>query len=160
MWSPASTNDMLDTPGRTSPAPVSTGQTIEVTLHKKGGGLGLSIAGGTNNQHVEGDNGIFITNIIEKGIAEEDGRLGVNDRIIQVNDKTMINVTHEEAVEILKGTGKDVYIKVEKNAINPEEVSCDTTCDSHMINIITYVTYMLDYIHVLELSVVHMYICN
>lgn len=133
VWSPASTNDMLDTPGDRSPAPVSTGHIVEVTLHKKGGGLGLSIAGGTNNQHVEGDNGIFITNIIANGVAEEDGRLGVNDRIIEVNDKTMVNVTHEEAVEILKGTGKDVYIKVEKNAINPEETHTKDE-DEELIN--------------------------
>lgn len=39
------------------------------------GGLGLSIAGGSDNPHVEGDPGIFITKIIQDTPAERDGRL-------------------------------------------------------------------------------------
>ena len=40
-----------------------------------GTGLGFSIAGGTDNPHVGGDSGIYITKIIEDGGAERDGRL-------------------------------------------------------------------------------------
>ena len=47
-------------------------------------GLGFSIAGGEGNQHVLGDNGIFITKIIPGGPAEEEGTLSVGDRILQV----------------------------------------------------------------------------
>lgn len=39
------------------------------------GGLGLSIAGGSDNPHVEGDPGIFITKIIQDTPAERNGRL-------------------------------------------------------------------------------------
>lgn len=48
-------------------------------------GLGFSIAGGQGNQHVLGDDGIFITKIIPGGPAEEEGTLSVGDRILQVH---------------------------------------------------------------------------
>jgi len=47
-------------------------------------GLGFSIAGGIGNQHIQGDNGIFITKIIEGGAAHHDGRLAAGDRLISV----------------------------------------------------------------------------
>ena len=49
-------------------------------------GLGFSIAGGKGNQHIPGDNGIFITKVIEGGSAEQDGRLAVMDRLIAVSN--------------------------------------------------------------------------
>lgn len=39
------------------------------------GGLGLSIAGGSDNPHIEGDPGIFVTKIIEETPADKDGRV-------------------------------------------------------------------------------------
>ena len=48
-------------------------------------GLGFSIAGGSDNQHVLGDDGIFITKLIPGGAAEEEGTLAVGDRILQVH---------------------------------------------------------------------------
>ena len=47
-------------------------------------GLGFSIAGGVDNQHFPGDNGIFITKIIEGGAAYQNGRLDVDDRLLAV----------------------------------------------------------------------------
>jgi len=38
-------------------------------------GLGFSIAGGTDNPHVEGDTSIFITKIIDNRAAAIDGRM-------------------------------------------------------------------------------------
>jgi len=51
-----------------------------------GQGLGFSIAGGVDNQHIPGDCGIFVTKITEGGAAEVDSRLGVDDRILAVCD--------------------------------------------------------------------------
>lgn len=48
-------------------------------------GLGFSIAGGMGNQHLKGDDGIFVTKIIPQGAAEEEGTLSVGDRILQVH---------------------------------------------------------------------------
>ena len=42
---------------------------------KGGGGLGLSIAGGVDNPHIDGHPGIFITKILPETVAERDGRL-------------------------------------------------------------------------------------
>ena len=50
-------------------------------------GLGFSIAGGHGNQHVPGDNGIYITKIIDGGAAQQDGRLQVGDKIISVSTR-------------------------------------------------------------------------
>lgn len=47
-------------------------------------GLGFSIAGGRGNQHVPGDNGIYITKIIDGGAAQQDGRLQVGDKLLSV----------------------------------------------------------------------------
>lgn len=95
---------------------------MEIVLHKKGRGLGFSVAGGYNNRHIEEDDGIFITKIIEGGVAEEEGTLAVNDRILEVNGKSMVKIAHEKAVDILKGTGKDVKIKIEKGSVQLPEV--------------------------------------
>ncbi len=109
------------------------GLVVEVTLHKKGRGLGFSIAGGYNNRHIEGDDGIFITKVIEGGVAEEEGTLDVSDRILEVNGKTMVDISHEAAVGILKGTGKDVKIKVEKGSVTPPEVSDHAHTRPHLL---------------------------
>lgn len=47
-------------------------------------GLGFSIAGGIGNQHIPGDNSIYITKIIDGGAAQKDGRLQIGDRLLAV----------------------------------------------------------------------------
>ena len=54
-------------------------------------GLGFSIAGGRGNQHVLGDDGIFITKIIPEGPAEEDATLSTGDRILQVATRRCVS---------------------------------------------------------------------
>lgn len=50
-------------------------------------GLGFSIAGGVGNQHIPGDNSIYVTKIIEGGAAQKDGRLQIGDRLLMVSNK-------------------------------------------------------------------------
>ncbi|XP_060942334.1 disks large homolog 2 isoform X2 [Limanda limanda] len=87
---------------------------IEIKLIKGPKGLGFSIAGGVGNQHIPGDNSIYVTKIIEGGAAQKDGRLQVGDRLLMVNNYTLEEVSHEEAVTILKNTSDVVYLKVGK----------------------------------------------
>lgn len=47
-------------------------------------GLGFSIAGGVGNQHVPGDNSIYVTKLIEGGAAHKDGRLQIGDKLVAV----------------------------------------------------------------------------
>ncbi|XP_062987759.1 disks large homolog 1 isoform X3 [Elgaria multicarinata webbii] len=77
-------------------------------------GLGFSIAGGVGNQHIPGDNSIYVTKIIEGGAAHKDGRLQIGDKLMAVNSVCLEEVTHEEAVTALKNTSDFVYLKVAK----------------------------------------------
>ncbi|XP_064158048.1 disks large homolog 2-like isoform X13 [Anguilla rostrata] len=86
----------------------------EIKLIKGPKGLGFSIAGGVGNQHIPGDNSIYVTKIIDGGAAQKDGRLQVGDRLLMVNHYTLEDVSHEEAVAILKNTSDVVYLKVGK----------------------------------------------
>uniref|UniRef100_A0A4W4G5K2 Discs, large homolog 2 (Drosophila) n=1 Tax=Electrophorus electricus TaxID=8005 RepID=A0A4W4G5K2_ELEEL len=87
---------------------------VEIKLVKGPKGLGFSIAGGVGNQHIPGDNSIYVTKIIDGGAAQKDCRLQIGDRLLMVNNYTLEEVTHEEAVAILKNTSDVVYLKVGK----------------------------------------------
>ncbi|XP_051155845.1 disks large 1 tumor suppressor protein isoform X5 [Leptopilina boulardi] len=94
-------------------------QLMEIELIKGNKGLGFSIAGGIGNQHIPGDNGIYVTKIMEGGAAQVDGRLIVGDKLVAVRnalqgDKNLENVTHEEAVATLKATQDRVVLLVSK----------------------------------------------
>ncbi|XP_028448123.1 discs large homolog 1-like protein isoform X11 [Perca flavescens] len=87
---------------------------MEIKLVKGPKGLGFSIAGGVGNQHIPGDNSIYVTKIIEGGAAHKDGRLQIGDKLLAVNNACLEEVTHEHAVTALKNTPDVVYLKVAK----------------------------------------------
>uniref|UniRef100_A0A2K6K236 Disks large homolog 1 n=1 Tax=Rhinopithecus bieti TaxID=61621 RepID=A0A2K6K236_RHIBE len=87
---------------------------MEIKLIKGPKGLGFSIAGGVGNQHIPGDNSIYVTKIIEGGAAHKDGKLQIGDKLLAVNNVCLEEVTHEEAVTALKNTSDFVYLKVAK----------------------------------------------
>uniref|UniRef100_A0A9J7YFK2 Discs large MAGUK scaffold protein 4 n=1 Tax=Cyprinus carpio carpio TaxID=630221 RepID=A0A9J7YFK2_CYPCA len=101
----------------------------ELKLIKGPKGLGFSIAGGVGNQHVPGDNSIYVTKIIEGGAAHKDGRLQIGDKILAVNNMYLEDVMHEDAVAALKNTGDVVYLRVAKtlhhhqDAYNPPDIT-------------------------------------
>ncbi|XP_063693820.1 disks large homolog 2-like isoform X2 [Bolinopsis microptera] len=88
---------------------------IEVSLNKGEKGLGISIAGGKGNQHIPDSDGIYITKIISGGAADKDGTLQVGDRILLVNNVNIEEVTHDDAVEALKGAGDNVILVIAQN---------------------------------------------
>uniref|UniRef100_A0A7N6A843 Uncharacterized protein n=1 Tax=Anabas testudineus TaxID=64144 RepID=A0A7N6A843_ANATE len=88
---------------------------MDIKLVKGPKGLGFSIAGGVGNQHVPGDNSIYVTKIIEGGAAHKDGRLQIGDKLVAVNNSCLEEVTHEEAVAALKSTPDIVYLRVAKH---------------------------------------------
>uniref|UniRef100_A0A7N8WUH1 Discs large homolog 1-like protein n=1 Tax=Mastacembelus armatus TaxID=205130 RepID=A0A7N8WUH1_9TELE len=92
-----------------------TERTMDIKLVKGPKGLGFSIAGGVGNQHVSGDNSIYVTKIIEGGAAHKDGRLQIGDKLVAVNGTCLEDVTHEEAVAALKSTPDVVYLRVAKH---------------------------------------------
>ncbi|CAH8556771.1 unnamed protein product [Dicrocoelium dendriticum] len=100
---------------RPLPAPKPGPVVVEVILTRgTRSGLGFSIAGGVNNEAVDGDPGIFITKMTPGGVADTDGRLHVGDRIVQVNGISLVEVSHEQAVNALKQAGDRVQMIVVK----------------------------------------------
>uniref|UniRef100_A0A8C9YK53 Discs large MAGUK scaffold protein 1 n=1 Tax=Sander lucioperca TaxID=283035 RepID=A0A8C9YK53_SANLU len=89
---------------------------LDIKLVKGPKGLGFSIAGGVGNQHVPGDNSIYVTKVIEGGAAHKDGRLQIGDKLVAVNAACLEEVTHEDAVAALKSTSDVVYLRVAKHA--------------------------------------------
>ncbi|XP_072379967.1 disks large 1 tumor suppressor protein isoform X12 [Diabrotica undecimpunctata] len=92
---------------------------MEIELVKGNKGLGFSIAGGIGNQHIPGDNGIYVTKVMDGGAAQVDGRLLVGDKLVAVRDAVkgevnLENVTHEDAVATLKTTQDRVVLIVAK----------------------------------------------
>lgn len=82
----------------------------EIALERGSAGLGFSIAGGTDNPHIGDDTAIYITKLIPGGAAAADGRLRVNDVILQVNDVPVVDVPHASAVDALKRAGNTVTL--------------------------------------------------
>lgn len=91
---------------------------MEIDLVKGSKGLGFSIAGGIGNQHIPGDNGIYVTKIMDGGAAQIDGRLQIGDKLLGVRangyDKNLENVTHEEAVATLKSINDKATLVIQK----------------------------------------------
>uniref|UniRef100_A0AAG5DN95 Disks large 1 tumor suppressor protein n=1 Tax=Anopheles atroparvus TaxID=41427 RepID=A0AAG5DN95_ANOAO len=86
----------------------------EISLARGSTGLGFSIAGGTDNPHINLDASIYITKVIPGGAAHADGRLQVNDCIVAVNEVRVVNVTHGEAVDALKQAGEQVTLHIRR----------------------------------------------
>ncbi|RXM96744.1 Synaptojanin-2-binding protein [Acipenser ruthenus] len=55
---------------------------LEIYLKRGPSGLGFNIVGGTDQQYISNDSGIYITKIKEQGAAALDGRLQEGDRIL------------------------------------------------------------------------------
>uniref|UniRef100_A0A671YTS0 Discs large MAGUK scaffold protein 4 n=1 Tax=Sparus aurata TaxID=8175 RepID=A0A671YTS0_SPAAU len=106
----------------------------------------FSIAGGVGNQHIPGDNSIYVTKIIEGGAAHKDGRLQIGDKILAVNHVCLEDVMHEDAVGALKNTAEVVYLRVAKpnnlfltNSYNPPDL---TSTYSHMDTELSHPNYL------------------
>ena len=96
-----------------------TGDFVEVELTKGSKGLGFTIAGGIGNQHIPGDNGIYVTKVMDGGAAFNDGRIAVGDRLacvknLPTGDFWLDNCTHEEAVQALKASKERVILLISK----------------------------------------------
>eukprot|EP00045_Choanoeca_perplexa_P015125 m.183801 g.183801 ORF g.183801 m.183801 type:complete len:1127 (-) comp16896_c0_seq1:176-3556(-) len=76
--------------------------TLHITFPKGPQGLGFSIAGGRDSPVEDGDFGIYITAVIEGGSADSDGRLRVGDRLLSVNDQSVVAIDHNDAVAMLQ----------------------------------------------------------
>lgn len=85
-------------------------QVVELTRGESG--LGFNIKGGKDVPFIEGDPGIFVCKIRDKGAAVKDGRLKEGDLILEINGMPIINVTHNEAVKHFINAHESVKLKV------------------------------------------------
>jgi C-terminal processing protease CtpA/Prc len=90
-------------------------ETLHIHLQRgPTGGLGVSVAGGRDNPHVVDSSGIFVTKLIPDTPASDDGRLRLGDQILSVNGTNLEYITHTDAVQTLKNSGKDVELVVQR----------------------------------------------
>ncbi|XP_034562164.1 protein scribble homolog isoform X7 [Notolabrus celidotus] len=82
----------------------------EIMIQKQQGEkLGISIRGGAKghagNPFDPTDEGIFISKVSSSGAAARDARLQVGMRILEVNNHSLLGMTHTEAVRVLRAVG-------------------------------------------------------
>uniref|UniRef100_A0A8C5W666 Protein scribble homolog n=1 Tax=Microcebus murinus TaxID=30608 RepID=A0A8C5W666_MICMU len=78
--------------------------------------LGISIRGGAKghagNPCDPTDEGIFISKVSPTGAAGRDGRLRVGLRLLEVNQQSLLGLTHGEAVQLLRSVGDTLTVLV------------------------------------------------
>ncbi|KAK0073826.1 hypothetical protein PV326_013031, partial [Microctonus aethiopoides] len=89
-----------------------------IELKKDIYGLGITIAGYVCEK--EELSGIFIKSISKGSAADISNRIQMNDRIIEVDGRSLQDCTNHEAVEILRTTGPIVHLCLERYLRGPK----------------------------------------
>ncbi|XP_034948712.1 membrane-associated guanylate kinase, WW and PDZ domain-containing protein 1 [Chelonus insularis] len=120
------------------------GQYHAVELTRGTRGFGFSIRGGREFQNMP----LFVLQIADNGPAAIDNRLRVGDQIIEINGINTKNMTHAEAIEIIRNGGPSVRLLVRRGCQMPsatnitfDEINVrendDDTEQSHLQNLET-----------------------
>lgn len=91
---------------------------LEIKLKRGPTGLGFNIVGGSDQQYVVNDSGIYVSKIKESGAAARDGRLQEGDKILAINGIKLEDRTHREVVELFRSAGEDVELRVLKKKLS------------------------------------------
>ena len=96
---------------------------VEVELLKGPKGLGIVIGGGVGLQYYTGDDGIYVTKIVDGGAAAIDGRISVGDRLVAIKniadsgeDFYLDNCTQDDAIHALKRCKNKVILLIARAA--------------------------------------------
>lgn len=78
--------------------------------------LGMHIKGGLQGQRGNpldrSDEGVFVSKVNSVGAARRDGRLKTGMRLLEVNGKSLLGATHQEAVNTLRNCGDTIHMVV------------------------------------------------
>ncbi|XP_075448315.1 ligand of Numb protein X 2 isoform X2 [Ascaphus truei] len=83
---------------------------FHVTLNKRGSNeqLGIKLVRRTDEP------GVFILDLLEGGLAAQDGKLHSNDRVLAINGLDLKHGTPELAAQIIQGSGERVHFTVSR----------------------------------------------
>ncbi|XP_044007096.1 membrane-associated guanylate kinase, WW and PDZ domain-containing protein 2-like isoform X3 [Aphidius gifuensis] len=91
------------------------GQYHAVELTRGTRGFGFSIRGGREFEYMP----LFVLNIADNGPASIDNRLRIGDQIIEINGINTKNMTHAEAIAIIRNGGPSVRLLVRRGCQMP-----------------------------------------
>ena len=83
-----------------------------IWLKKMNNQLGIAVTGVADCGIIKADYPIYIALVLEGEAAHQDGRLEVGDRIFKVNGKSLIGISHVQAIDMLSQSGDVVELEV------------------------------------------------
>jgi multiple PDZ domain protein len=93
-------------------------ETFQVNLTKDSQGLGITIAGYVCEK--EDLSGIFVKSITPCSAASANGRICINDQIIEVDGQSLTGYSNHKAVELLRSTGAEVTLTIARYLRGPK----------------------------------------
>ena len=101
------------------------GQPWPVELQRGARGFGFSIRGGREFHSMP----LFVLRIAADGAAAADGRLRVGDQIIEINGINTKNMTHGEAIDLIKSGQGMVRLLVRRGKMPPSALMGECTLE-------------------------------
>lgn len=74
--------------------------------------VGIRIAGGLDNELTPGDSAVYISEILDSGVASLDGRLKTGDKVLVCNDVSLTTVQHADAVQAFLKNPNEIKLTV------------------------------------------------
>ncbi|XP_063606399.1 uncharacterized protein LOC134781224 isoform X8 [Penaeus indicus] len=119
---PVSTPQVSGAPAQTSTQAESDagddGEYYSVELQRGTRGFGFSIRGGREFHNMP----LFVLRIAENGPAAEDGKLKVGDQLMEINGMSTKDMTHADAIELIKQCGNSVSLMVKRGGKLPQHL--------------------------------------
>ncbi|XP_067888170.1 PDZ domain-containing protein 2 isoform X2 [Heterodontus francisci] len=85
-------------------------QIWKMHMVKGSDGLGIQITGGRGSKR--SPHGIIVTYVEEGGAAQRDGRLKAGDELLMINGQSLVGLSHQEAVALLRSAAGLVQLVV------------------------------------------------